>query len=300
MNRPLSSDSTLDYSPDSPSIWRNRLGSELRRLREKHELRLEDAADELDLAASSLSRIERGQAPVKVGYLTTLFNLYGVSNLAERKFLLDMARKGQGKGWWGQYNELLQPEARQYLGLEAAASGLYEFSLLTIPSLLQTEDYAAAVLTATRPKLTASQLQDLVWIQMHRQEVVRRSGCRLDLLIDESALMRTVGSAQVMARQLDHLAEVAAKPDVTVRLLSLTAVHPALTFPYTVLTFAHPDDQSVVCHRGSGNQITLTTDQAHVEAARRLHAAMGRDAAPLVISRDQAHRCSRHAERQLI
>lgn len=123
MTRPLSPDIALDSSPDSPIIWRSRLGRELRRLREASGLQLEDAAGKLDLVASSLSRIERGQAPAKNNYLPTMFRLYGVSNLAQRKLLMDMARRGQSKGWWWPYNELLQPEAQQYLGLEAAANG---------------------------------------------------------------------------------------------------------------------------------------------------------------------------------
>lgn len=293
MTQSLSSGSTLDDSPDSPAIWRGRLGRELRRLREGKGLVLEDVAGELDLAASSLSRLERGQAPVKAGYLTIMFSLYGVSSLAQRQRLLDMARRGRGKGWWSPYNELLPIEARQYLGLEAAASRLQAFCLLTVPGLLQTEEYAAAVLTASRPELPVSQLQDLVWITRRRQEVVQRSGCRLDLLIDESALLRTVGSAQITARQLDHLVAVAAQPQVTVRAVSLRAAHPVLTYPYTILTFTHPDDQAVVCHHGHGSQLTLSTSQAQAQAAQRLHAALGREAAPLDRARPATARALR-------
>ena len=107
---------------NGPTIRRHRLGLELRRLREAAGLRLEDAATELGIAASTLSRIETGQAPARTSYVRMLLDRYGLTTDAEFHQLIDLAREGQRKGWWTDYKHLLPAGAGTYLGLEAAAS----------------------------------------------------------------------------------------------------------------------------------------------------------------------------------
>src|SRR5580658_3275204 len=127
-----------------PVIRRYRLGAELRRLREACALRVEDAAAELGVATSTLSRIETGHAPARTSYVSTLLGLYGMTDPAERARLTDLAREGQRKGWWADYNHLLPAGAGSYLGLEAAAFHVSVFAVQTVPGVLQTSDYAAA------------------------------------------------------------------------------------------------------------------------------------------------------------
>jgi hypothetical protein len=123
----------------------------------------------------------------------------------QRQYLAGLAREGQRKAWWARYGELLPRGADYLLGLEAAATMVRTFSVQTIPGLLQTPEYAAAIIRAARPGLPAEQTEALVTARMRRQEL--RYGQReLHAVIDESALLRTVGSAPVMAGQLDHLA----------------------------------------------------------------------------------------------
>jgi DNA-binding XRE family transcriptional regulator len=92
-----------------PTIRRRRLGTELRRLRESRSLRLQDVASSLGVAASTVSRIETGNAPTRTSYLTVMLELYGVADPADRRALIEMAREGQRKGWWAPSEDLLPP-----------------------------------------------------------------------------------------------------------------------------------------------------------------------------------------------
>ncbi len=200
----------------SPYILRHRLGRELRQLRETRSLRLEDAAVHLGVAASTLSRIETGKAPTRTSYLTVLLDLYGVDDSDQRRQFADMAREGQRKSWWCEYDDLITAETGRYLGLESAAEQVKSWSTLAVPGLLQTADYAEAVVKATRPELNLPQARRLASMSLSRQTLARRSGRQLNLVIDEAALLRPVASPDVMADQMRHLVTASADPSMTV------------------------------------------------------------------------------------
>lgn len=108
---------------DGPTVRRRRLGAELRALRENNGYKLEEVADRLGIAPSTLSRIETGKAPTKTAYLTAMFSFYGVDDPAARKVLLEMAREGHRKGWWSVYDDVLPSGMGMYVGLEARPAG---------------------------------------------------------------------------------------------------------------------------------------------------------------------------------
>ena len=144
--------------PLGPTVRRRRLGAELRRLREAHSLKLEEVAEKLGLAPSTLSRIETGKAPTKSAYLTAMLEMYEVEDPGARKVLVDMAREGHRKGWWSIYNDVLPSGFDIYVGLEAEASGLRSYESDVIHGLLQTTDYALTVLRELRPKDSDEQI----------------------------------------------------------------------------------------------------------------------------------------------
>jgi transcriptional regulator with XRE-family HTH domain len=259
-----------------PSVARLRLGEELKRLRLASGLRLQDVAAKLDLAPSSLSRLEKGRHPVKDIYLRTLFDLYGLGD-GQRQEMLAMAKRTRSTTWWHQYRDLLPGEAGRYLSLETAACQVASYSA-TVPGLLQTPDYAAAAVAAARPGLTGREVRQLVALQLRRQDIVRASGCRLDLLVDESALLRDVCPGQVMAAQIQHLLGASADPRVTVRIVSLRPAKPVLAYPFTILSFASPADAPVVCHPAN-HWVHISANTAAVENAQRIHAALAANAA---------------------
>ncbi len=152
-----------------PTVRRRRLGSELRRLREANGIKLEEVADQLGVAPSTLSRIETGKAPTRSAYLNEMLKMYNVEDPDQRQVLVDMAREGHRKGWWAAYEDLLPTGFGIYVGLEAEASSLRSFESLVLHGLLQTEKYARAVLAKARRKLSAEEIDRLVAVRIHRQ-----------------------------------------------------------------------------------------------------------------------------------
>lgn len=128
----------------SPTVRRRRLGSELRRLRESRSLRLEDVAARLDVAPSTVCRIEIGKAPTRTSYLAIMLDMYGVDDPDERRLMEDMAMDGQRREWWADCSDLLPAGVGSFLGLESAASEVRVFAADVVPGLVQARGYAAA------------------------------------------------------------------------------------------------------------------------------------------------------------
>jgi transcriptional regulator with XRE-family HTH domain len=268
-----------------PAVDRRRLGAELRQLRERAGLRLEDVASRLGVVPSTLSRIETGKAPTRTSYITVMLDLYGMADPETRRALADLAREGQRKDWWTLMRDLLPAGASTYLGLEAAASEVRTFSALTVPGLLQTADYATALLKLTRPGLSPDEASSLVTLQLRRQEQLRRREQRLHLILDESVLLRIIGSASIMAQQLGHLAAGCASPAVTIQVVPLTTTMPALSMPFTLLSFTDQPD-SFACQIGIGDQVTAVKRAADVNAMRGTFDSLANAALPAASSPD--------------
>jgi transcriptional regulator with XRE-family HTH domain len=266
-----------------PTIRRRRLGTDLRRLREARSLKLEEVAVHLGVAPSTLSRIETGKAPTRTSYLAVMLDLYGVTDASQRALLADLAREGQRRGWWWEYEDLLSAGSGIYLGLEAEACTLRAFEVQLIPELLQTPDYARAVIAAGRPELPALQAERLVGAQTRRQEVLTEPDpLRLRLILDESALLRSVGPSGMMRQQLTRLAELAAAgTSVTIQVLPLAAAERlVLTGSFGILSFAEPKDADVLCAAGLRGQVLLEEREADVHAMRLMFDALSLSALP--------------------
>ena len=236
-----------------PTVRRRRLGSELRRLREAHSFKLEEAADKLGLAASTLSRIETGKAPTRTAYLATMFEMYGVDDPAQRAVLTEMAREGHRKGWWAVYDDVLPTGFDVYVGLEAEAAALRVFEDQVVHGLLQTEDYARTVMNSVRlRRQQPERIGRFVELRMQRQRVLTRADpVKLWCILNEPVITRLIGGPKVMRGQLDRLLEVSEWPHVTLQVLPLSSgVHPALNGPFCILEFPERGDPDVVYSEG--------------------------------------------------
>ncbi len=186
-----------------PTVRRRRLGSELRRLREAQSIKLEEVADRLGLAPSTLSRIETGKAPTRSAYLTSMLDYYGVDDPRQRQMLVEMAREGHRKGWWAVWEDVLPTGFGIYVGLEAEAASLRVYEAQVVHGLLQTEEYSRAVMTTVRRRQTPEEIDRLVALRMQRQEVLLRADpLALWIILDEAVIRRTMGPPDLMYRQL--------------------------------------------------------------------------------------------------
>jgi transcriptional regulator with XRE-family HTH domain len=261
-----------------PTVRRRRLGTELRRLRDSAGYKLEEVAGMLGVAPSTLSRIETGKAPTKSAYLSRLLELYQVTDAGQRQILVDMAREGHRKGWWAAYDDVLPSGLGVYVGLEAEASGLRSYEIGVVHGLLQTTDYARAILRASAPRHTADQIERLVDLRMERQRRLDDDP-PLDLWVihDEAVIRRTVGGPVVMRHQLAHLLVAAGLPGVTLQVLPFdTGAHAGHDGPFSIVEFHDRSDPEVVYVESTAGPIYLEKDReirASAEVFDRLRAA---------------------------
>lgn len=222
----------------SPRVRRRRLGIELRRLRESGGLTIEQVGKHLEVSKPTVSRMETGRVGVKASTLRHLLDLYGVAE-AEREPLVTLARQGRELGWWHKDADALPEWFEPYVGLEAEATALRNFTIDLIPGMLQTEGYAHAVYEAGRPPMTEREIERGVAVRMARQRrLAEENPPALWAVIDEAALRRQIGGPAIMRDQLLRLVDLAALPNITVQVLPCQAgAHAAMTCPFIVLEF---------------------------------------------------------------
>jgi transcriptional regulator with XRE-family HTH domain len=237
------------FSPRSagPTVQRLVLGGHLRRLREQAGMTTERAAASIRGSHSKISRMEHGRVGFKERDIGDLLTLYGIGAGDEREALLNLAREANTPGWWQAYSDILPHWVEPYFGLEAAASFIREFELQFVPGLLQTEDYARAVIRLGNLP-SEEEVIRRAQARVSRQELLRREDPpKLWAVLDEGALRRVIGGRQAMRAQLLHLIEMCDDPNVTLQILPFTAgAHRAMGGPFTILRYTEPDLRDVV------------------------------------------------------
>jgi transcriptional regulator with XRE-family HTH domain len=232
----------------SPTARARRLRHELRRLREEAELTHSEVAHRLEWSPSKLSRIENGQSRVNTGDVADLIAVYGVSDVATREALIQLAREARRRGWWTRYTDVLG--SGTYIGLEAEASAIHTYESQFVPGLLQTEDYARAVISGGQVRADPEAVERRVAARMARQELFTRpEPPEIWAVLDESVILRPVGGPDVMRDQLRHLIEVSTRtnPMVTLQILPLsTGAHPGMSGSFVILSFQNPKDPPMV------------------------------------------------------
>jgi len=231
----------------SPTVRRRRLALELRRLREAARLTCEEVGEHLECSASKISRVETGRVSVSPRDVRDMLELYGVP-ADQRESLVQLARDSRQKGWWHAYSDTMQPQMATYIGLESAASEIRIYEVSLIPGLLQTEDYARAVIRAGMVNSPAEDIERRVALLMARQPaVVRDDPPKVWAVLDEAALRRRVGGSGLMRLQLEHLLAQAALPNVAVQVIPFAGgAHPAMGRPFIILVFPERVDTDVV------------------------------------------------------
>ena len=180
--------------------------------------------------------------------IADLLTLYGVTDEEEREALRALARRANAPGWWHDYNDVLPTWFEAYVGLEEVATQIRAYEVQFVPGLLQTEDYARAVTLLGHDAASAREIERRVRLRMTRQAVLTREDPpNVWAVIDEAVLSRPAGSPAVMRGQLEHLSELAHRPNVTIQIIPFrTGGHSAAGGPFSILRFAEPDLPDVV------------------------------------------------------
>ena len=233
-------------SSASPTVRRRRLAAELRRLRGSSRTGT-TVAKALGWSPAKVSRYELGQGTFPLEEIEKLLDYYGVTG-GRRAQLLALAAEANERAWWYDYADALSPEYMEFIGLEAEEAAELVWQVVAVPGLLQTEAYARAVHTAHQRVVhmpPPGVFERRVAVRMIRQQVLstRNPPLELSAVIDESVLLRTVGSQEVMLQQLLYLAEVSKLPNVELRILPLRSEMSLMADSFLVFGFS-PDDES--------------------------------------------------------
>ncbi|MBF6475090.1 MULTISPECIES: helix-turn-helix domain-containing protein [Nocardia] len=227
-----------------PTVLRIALGSRLRQLREGCGISREAAGDAIRGSHAKISRLELGRTGFKERDLRDLLSLYGVVDPAERETYFELARRANDPGWWQHYSDLLPAWFETYLGLEQAATTIRTYEAQFVPGLLQTADYARAVIQLGN----SDETERRVAIRMRRQEILDRVAApTLWAVIDENALRRPVGGMEVLREQIEHLLVMADRPSIRIQVLPYSAGgHSAAGGPFSILRFPEPELADIV------------------------------------------------------
>ena len=241
----------------TPTGRRRRLGAELRRLREGAGLTIDRVAEELECSPSKVSRIETGQVSATPRDVRDMLGLYRVDD-ARIEAMVQVAREARQRGWWQKFVDV--PDGvPAYVGLEAAATSIDVYMALIVPALLQTPDYARAVIAAVRPDLPRSEIDRRVELRLRRQDLLgQEHPPRMRVLLDDTVLRRPVGGPAVMAAQRRRLLSDADRPTVTVQVLEVEAgAHAGMDGPFTIFGFPAPAERDVVALDSAADALYL-------------------------------------------
>jgi transcriptional regulator with XRE-family HTH domain len=270
----------------SPTAGRRRLRHALRRARDLANLTQEQVAEAMDWSLSKVIRIETGAVSISISDLRQLLLLYQIDDPQEVGELVELARVGRRRPWWTRYKDTVPGEYLAYVGLEDESSAMRCFSPAGMPGLLQTEEFAHAVVEAswwttvgddpTHPSPpTPPEVIARVDVRMKRQQEVlqRTNPPEITAVLDEAVLWRQIGGVGVLQGQLRHLVELGRRPQFTIRVLPFTASVSHLLSPFVILEFPDPADTDVVYVESALEQMVL--DGAEVATYRRVFGRVG-------------------------
>ena len=225
-----------------PSVRRLILGSQLRRLREKAGISCAEAGYSIRGSASKISRMETGRISFKERDVQDLLTLYGLSDPDERTQLLSLVAQTRQTGWWHRYNERMPKWFEDYVGLEEAASRIQSWELQFMPGLLQTEDYARAVVTHGHPRAAGETIDSMVDLRMRRQKILGgQHPPRLWMVVDESVLHRSLGSVAMLKKQIDKLLELTELSHVSLQVIPFAKSGYVAEGAFSILRFAETE-----------------------------------------------------------
>ncbi|WP_189857604.1 helix-turn-helix domain-containing protein [Streptomyces poonensis] len=223
------------------------LGRRLRQLRERAGVSYEQAARAVEVTALTVRRMEKAEVGLRIPYVRELLRTYGVP-ATELEDFLALAREANRPGWWHTYRDVLPDWFRVYVSLESEAAVIRLYEPQYVPGLLQTPDYAAALLRVGFPNASEEDLARRVSLRLRRQELLAEPEApTLWAILEETVLRRPVGGPAVMRAQIDRLTEALGSPRVRIQIMRLAAgPHPGAYGPFHFFRFGFSELPDVV------------------------------------------------------
>ncbi|MER5453302.1 helix-turn-helix transcriptional regulator [Micromonospora sp. NPDC002389] len=231
----------LDETSGS-TVPRRQLGRLFTELRENALVTLDEAAGALDCSRQKIWRIEKGLVPVRLVDARAMCDLYRVPE-EMAAIVAGLAKETRAKGWWHSYGDVVPSWFSLYVGLESSATLLQQYDAELIPGLLQTRAYASELFRRKNPTMTPEEREKLVAVRLQRQSILVRRlpvAPTLKVVLSEAVLRRTIPDRRAMVEQLRHLLDVAALPNVSLRVLPLAAGPPLASETGTFVVLGFP------------------------------------------------------------
>ena len=231
----------------SPFMPRRRLRTELKTARLETDLTQDQVAKAMEWSLSKVNRIEQAKSGISANDLRALLRLYSITDKERIEEFLALARESRQTPWWRRrYGDIAPEILLRLIDYESAASAISQFETMLVPGILQTEEYASAVLRVFYDEKSSA--ERLAELRTKRRDLLTSEDApRFSFIIDESITRRVVDSPSVTSRQLTRLVEVAGLPNVTIQILPFAAsVHPGMKGPFKVVEFEDAPDESVV------------------------------------------------------
>ena len=235
----------------SPVVQRRRLRTELRRARLDAGLTQEQVATAMDWSLSKLIRIENGTVGISMNDLKAILAHYKITDEGRTAELITLSRGARERSWWSDYRDL-PPRLVQLIEYESASFIIRNFQPMLIPGLLQTGEYATAMIQNLGPQSTAHEVSTAVELRMKRQQLLQQREMPLMFFImDEAAVRRLVGGQEAMRRQIQRLLDESDKPAVTIEVVPFSAgAHPGMQGPFMLFEFPDAADDDALYLEG--------------------------------------------------
>jgi len=244
----------------SPLRLRRRLRTELLTARLKKELTQQQVAKAMEWSLSKMNRIEKAKSGISTNDLKALLRHYGITDKKRTDELVTLARDARQSPWWKRYSDVAPPALLGLIDYESAASAIRQFETIFVPGILQTEEYASAVLQVFYDEESApDKVAALVDLRTRRRELVNSENApKFSFVLDESVIHRRVGSPAITSRQLMRLVDVGNQSNVTIRVVPFTAgLHPGMKGPFEVVQFEDTPDENMVFLEGPRDDIII-------------------------------------------
>jgi len=230
----------------------------------------------MEWSLSKMNRIEKAKSGISTNDLRALLRFYDITDKEQAEELIALARRARQGGWWRRYADVGLPELLELIEYESEASEISQFETMFVPGILQTDEYASAVLQVFYDKESApKRLADLVDLRTRRRGLLSsKNAPKFTFVLDESVIRRLVGDRAITSQQLMHLVNMTEFPNVTIQVVPFSAgLYPGMKGPFEVVQFEDTPDENVVfleSPRGDFISDVPEETESYLEAFKRI------------------------------